>query len=126
MNPISVIGAFVMTFAFLAYGIGSVTLERFRIVGSVVLIFLSLGVLFESIAILMMIVGSNGSITIMNGIVGALAFLLMLVNTGWAWMVYLTGGIDSPVNIWLVNYTKTAFFLWVLAYFTGIVFLIWL
>lgn len=126
MNPISVIGAFVMTLAFLAYGIGSVTLERFRIVGSVVLIFFSLGILFESAAILMMIIGSNGSITVLHAIIGAIAFALMFVNSVWAWFVYLSMGIDAHVNTWLLNYTKTAFFLWVMAYLSGILLLIWL
>ncbi len=126
MNPLAVIGAFVMTLAFLAYGIGSVTLERFRIVGSVVLIFLSLGVLFESAAILMMIIGSKGAIGPLHGIIGGVAFALMFANTMWAWIVYLSMGIDAHVNTWLLNYTKAAFFLWVMAYLSGIVLLIWL
>ncbi len=126
MDPISVIGAFVMTLAFLAYGIGSVTLERFRIVGSVVLIFLSLGVLFESIAIILMIIGANGSASPLHGIIGGFAFALMLVNTAWAWILYLTMGFEAQVNRWFLNYTKTAFLLWVLAYLSGILLLIWL
>jgi len=126
MDPFSLIGAFVMTLAFLAYGIGSVTLERFRIVGSVVLIFLSLGVLFESAAIILMVIGANGSISPFHGLIGGIAFGLMVVNTAWAWILYLIMGFEARVNRWLLNYTKVAFLLWVLAYLSGILILTWI
>jgi len=125
MNPISVIGAFVMTFSFLAYGIGSVTIERFRIVGSVVLIFMSLGILFETVAFSMVFLGANELISGLRGVVGTFAFLIMLVNAAWVWIVYFKKGIDAPVNTALLHYTKTAYFVWVMAYLAGIVILIW-
>lgn len=124
MNPISVIGAFVMTFSFLAYGIGSVTVERFRIVGSVVLIFMSVGIVFETAAFLMVYLGANELISGLRGLVGASAFLIMLANVVWVWLVYFKKGIDAPVSTALLHYTKTAYFVWVLAYLAGIVILI--
>ena len=125
MYPISVFGAFIMTLSFLAYGIGSVTLERFKIVGTVVLIFFSIGVLFESTAIVMMYIGSDGAIFGPHGLVGIFALLIMLVNTAWVWFVFLKKGIDAPVNKALLHYTKTAYFVWVVAYLSGIIILIW-
>jgi hypothetical protein len=126
MNPISVVGALVMTLSFLAYGIGSVTLERFKIVGSIVLIFFSLGLLFETSAIVLMYIGSDGKFGGMHSLVGVFAFLLMAVNTTWVWSVYVRKGIDANVNTALLHYTKTAYFIWVLAYLAGIVVLIWI
>ena len=126
MNPIAVVGAFVMTLSFLAYGIGSVTLERFKIVGSIVLIFFSVGILFETTAIVMMYIGSDASLMGLHGLIGIFAFLIMLVNTAWVWGVYVKKGIDASVNTALLHYTKTAYFLWVLAYLTGIIVLIWI
>lgn len=126
MNPISVIGAFIMTLAFLAYGIGSVTLERFRIVGNIVLIFMSLGILFEIAAISLMIIGSQTGGNPIHVWTGTISFFLFVVNTAWVWLIYLRKGIDAGVGKPLVNYTKTAFFIWVVAYLAGIVLLIWL
>ncbi len=126
MNPISVVGALIMTLSFLAYGIGSVTLERFKIVGIVVLIFFSTGLLFETSAIIMMYIGSDGKIGGLHGLVGIFAFLLMAVNAAWVWSVYVRKGIDANVSTALLHYTKTAYFIWVLAYLAGIVALIWI
>lgn len=126
MDLHAVVGAFIITLAFFAYGIGSVTLERFRLIGSVVLIFLSLGVLFEVIAILLMAVGGKSTINPLHMIIGSGAFLLMLVNTIWAWFTYFKSGIDAPVKRSLLFYTKFAYLLWVIAYLSGIVLLIWL
>ncbi|WP_340112748.1 hypothetical protein [Maribellus mangrovi] len=126
MNPISVIGAFIMTLAFLAYGIGSVTLERFRIVGNIVLIFMSLGILFETAAIVLMILGKEHGGDVLHVWTGSVSFFLFIVNATWVWLHYLRNGIDAAVGKSLVNYTKTAFFIWVVAYLAGIVLLIWL
>ena len=126
MDPISVIGAFIMTLAFLAYGLGSITLERFRIVGNIVLVFMTLGFLFEVTAIVLMILGSDSSGFSLHMLVGAFAFLLLLVNSGWSWLVYIRNGIDASVSKPLLIYTKAAYFLWVVAYLSGIVFLIWM
>ena len=126
MEPIALIGAFIMTLAFLAYGLGSITLERFRIVGNVVLIFMTLGILFEATAIILMMMGSDNTGLNLHMLVGAFAFMLLLVNSGWSWLVYIRKGIDAPVSKSLLLYTKTAYFVWVLSYLSGIVFLIWL
>lgn len=126
MNIIAVIGAFIMTLAFLAYGVGSVTLERFRMVGTIVLMFFSLGLLFEVAAIILMLTGAEGSsMGSWHGIVGAAAFLLMLVNTIWVWAIYIREGIDGGISAWLLNYTKGAYFIWVVAYLLGIILIIW-
>lgn len=126
MDPISVVGALIMTLSFLAYGIGSVTLERFRIVGILVLVFFSLGFFFETSAIVLMTIGADGEIDGLHVPIGIFAFLLMLVNTIWVWGVYLKKGVDADVNKALLYYTKTAYFIWVLAYFANIVVLIWI
>ncbi|WP_167606958.1 hypothetical protein [Maribellus sediminis] len=125
MDPVSVIGAFIMTLAFLAYGLGSITLERFRIVGNVVLVFMTLGIIFETTAIILMMLGSGSAEFNLHMVVGAFAFILLLVNSSWSWLVYIRYGIDASVSKSLLTYTKTAYFVWVLAYLSGIVFLIW-
>lgn len=114
-----------MTLAFLSYGIGSITLERFKMVGTIVLVFYTLGLLFEVSAILMMAMSGSGGMGSWHGIIGELAFLVMLVNTVWVWSVYVRKGFDVQVNRWLLNFTKAAYFFWVVAYLLGIVLVIW-
>lgn len=129
MSPVAVLGAFVMTLSFLAYGIGSITLERFKIVSSVVLIFFSVGLLFEISAIVMMSLGSSGlvrSISGLHSIIGSFALFMMLVNTVWVWSAYVNEGIDAKASSLLVSYTKVAYFIWVAAYLFGIIVLIWI
>ena len=126
MDPIILVIAFIMTLAFLAFGIGSVTLERFRIIGTLVLVFLSIGFLFNATALLVMILFFPDSLLSTNGLIMFSSFTIMLVNTVWAWSRYLKNGIDSRVSLALVRYTKIAFFVWVINYLWGIVLLIWI
>jgi hypothetical protein len=125
MNPISVIGAFIMTLAFLAYGIGSVTLERFRIVGNVVLIFMNLAVMLHFVAVAAMIIGNQGSGLGLHMWIGGFAFLLLIVNLIWIWLLYIRKGIDALVDKSLLIYTKSAYFIWVLTYLSEFLILIW-
>lgn len=125
MNPLAIIGAFIITLSFLAYGIGSVSLVRFRIIGRIVLLFLTMGVILDLVAILLMILGSKGSPFTLHGFLGAVAFFVMLADTIWCWKIYLTQGRDSKTRNPHVVYTKVAYLFWVVAYFTGSLIVIW-
>lgn len=126
MNPEVVVGAFLMTLAFLSLGIGSVSLERFRIVGTMVLIFMSTGVLFNAGAILLLFWKASAELYSVYGLLGFFAFLVVLVNTGWTWRVYVRRGIDGMVSPRLVKYTKIAYAVWGVSYLSGMIFLIWI
>ncbi|MDX8339855.1 hypothetical protein SLH46_11715 [Draconibacterium sp. IB214405] len=125
MNPLAIIGAFVITLSLLAYGIGSISLVRFRIIGRIVLLFLTLGVLLDLIAITLMTLGSKGSPFTLHGLLGAIAFIVMLVNAVWCWNVLLGKGIDTKAHKNHILYTKGAYLFWVIAYFTGSLIVIW-
>lgn len=125
MNPLAIIGAFIITLSFLAYGIGTISLVRFRIVGRIVLFFLSMGVFFDLLAITLMTLGANGSPYTMHGFIGATAFIVMLVNTVWCWNVFTKRGLDSKAGKKHILYTKAAYLVWVIAYFMGSIMIIW-
>lgn len=126
MDPVILVISLIMTLAFLAFGVGSVTLERFKIIGTLVLVSFSLGFLFNATAILLMIILLPDSLLSTNGLIMFCSFSIMLVDTIWAWAVYLKRGIDSRVSRAMVLYTKIAFLVWVLNYLWGIVLLIWI
>jgi hypothetical protein len=119
------LGAFIMTLAFLAYGIGSVTLERFRLVGTVVLAFLTIGLMLNITAILLMVWETDSVGISFHSIIGTVAFLVMAVNTAWSWYLYFRKGVDGSVSLRLVTYTKVAYFIWVTAYLLGMIIVIW-
>lgn len=125
MNPLAIVGAFVITLSFLSYGIGSISLVRFRIVGRIVVAFLSLGVMLDVVAIALMTLGSKGSPFTLHGFLGATAFLVMLVDTIWCWNMYIVGGRDCRAHKNHIIYTKAAYLFWVVAYFTGSLIVIW-
>nr|WP_321356980.1 hypothetical protein [uncultured Draconibacterium sp.] len=125
MSPLAIVGAFVITLSFLAYGIGSISLVRFRIVGRIVVAFLSIGVVLDIVAIGLMMLGSKGSPFTLHGFLGATAFFVMLVDTVWSWRMFLAFGRDCKARKNHIIYTKAAYLFWVLAYFTGSIIVIW-
>lgn len=125
MNQISIIGAFIITLSLLAYGIGSITLFRFKIVSIVVLIFLTTGLIFDATAIVFMVIGAQGTPFTLHGFVGYLAFFVMLIDAICFWVVYFKNGIDSPVSKKLLRYAKYAYLYWVFAYITGSLIVLW-
>ncbi len=125
MNVFAVIGSFIMTLAFLSYGVGSITLSRFRIVSSVVIIAYTIGLFFELSAMVLMIKSSFTGAISWHGTLGMIAFAILFVNTAMVWSVYIRRGLDAPVKTWLLHYTRTAYLIWVLAYLLGISLVIW-
>lgn len=125
MNSLSIVGAFIMTLSLLAYGIGSISLSRFRIIGSIVLIFLSLGIVFDIAAIVLMVLGAKGTPFTLHGLLGYSAFLMMLSDTIWAWYLYFKHGIDSPINNKYHWFARFAYLWWVVAYLTGSLIVLW-
>lgn len=125
MSFISLIGAFIITLSLLTYGIGSITLQRFKLVTRSVVAFLTLGVCLDITAVSLMIIGSaNGPFT-MHGIIGFSALFVMLTDTLWLWKVFFKYGNDKKANKALLLYSRYAYGWWVVAYFTGSLLVIW-
>ena len=55
MSFISVVGAFLITFALISYGVGSISIQRFSQISKEVLWFLSMGVVLNISAIILLI-----------------------------------------------------------------------
>ena len=125
MNLLAIVGAFIITLSLLAYGIGTISIIRFKIVGSVALIFLTLGVIFDVTAVIFMILGAQGTPFSWHGIFGYSAFLVMLIDTFLVWRQYFLHGIDTRINKRLEVYSKYAYIWWVIAYITGSLIILW-
>ncbi len=125
MNLFAIAAASILTLSFLSYGVGYISLFRFKIVGRIVLIFLTFGVLLDICAISIMLKGSNGHPCSLHGLLGYLAFLFMLFNTVRVWQIYFRQGIDYPVLKKYLNFAKLTYIIWLIAYFTGSLIVIW-
>jgi hypothetical protein len=125
MNPLSIAGAFIITLALLSYGIGSIAVQRFKIVTPGVLIFLSLGVLLDFVAVTFMIIGSTKGVFTPHGILGYTATLTMVIDLFLIWRFYFENGFDTTIRKSLLTYSKFAYAWWVIVYITGSVLVIW-
>lgn len=125
MNPLAIIGAFIITLSLLSYGIGIIAVLRFKIVTPGILIFLTMGVLLDIVAVTFMVIGSTKTIFTPHGILGYLAMLTMIINLILIWRAYLKKGFDSILDNSVILYSKIAYIWWLIAYITGSVLVIW-
>lgn len=125
MKPLAVVGAFIITLSWLAYGIASISLIRFKIVDTIVLFFFTLGVIFDATAITFMIISARSTPFSVHGILGYSALLVMLIDTFFVWRIYFKHGIDAHIGRKFLWYVKFAYFWWVLAYLTGSLIILW-
>ena len=94
-------------------------------VSSIVLVFLTLGVLFDITAMVCMVLGARGTPFTFHGLVGYIAFAVMLVEALWAWGIYYKKGLDAQVSEKFLMYTRLAYIIWVCGYITGSLIVLW-
>jgi hypothetical protein len=125
MNPLSIAGAFIITIALLFYGVAFIAMQRFKLLTSPVLVFMTLGILFDLTAISFMIVGSDKGIFTPHGILGYSATLTMIIDVYLVWKTYLKNGLDAVFNKSVLLYSKIAYIWWLIAYITGSMLVLW-
>ncbi len=121
MKPILIAGSIIVTLALLSYTIGILTEQRKRVVGNIVLAFLTIGVVLDIIATTCMIIGSESSPFTVHGILGYSSLTAMLIDCILIWRFRLKQGIAAAVSSGLHMYSRLAYIWWVLAYITGAV-----
>jgi hypothetical protein len=89
MKTILIIGSIIVTLALIFYLAGIITEQRKRLVTKTVLIFLSLGLLFDISATVCMIIGSTNSPFTFHGFIGYTALLAMVIETLLVYRFYL-------------------------------------
>lgn len=118
-------GAFVITFSLLSYGIGNISLQRFKVVSTGVLAYLTIGVVLDIFAAILMIIGARHTPFSLHGFLGLSAILVMLVDIVLLWRFSNKHGSDTSVSKSLRLYSQLAYLWWVIAYLTGSVLIIW-
>ena len=117
MKTYTLIGIVIVTLALLCYSIGTVAQQRSRRITTATLGFLTVGVVFDVVATIFMILGS-GRLISFHGLLGYAALTGMLVEVIIAWRWRLQNG-EHPVTEGMRRYGRLAYGYWVVAFISG-------
>ena len=119
MKPLAIFAATLVTLALISYSIAILTEQRKRLVINRVLVFLTLGVVLDISATIMMIIVSENSPFTIHGILGYSSLTLMLIDAFLLWRFRIRNGSGEMVSRGVHLYSRIAYIWWVLAYITG-------
>ena len=112
-------GSSIVFFALVFYSIGIFTEQRQKKVLPRVLLFLTLGIIFDITATAFMIAGSSKGLFTLHGIIGYSSLLGMLIENILIWQLRNKNGIGTFVPDAIHKYSRYAYFWWVIAFITG-------
>lgn len=118
MGPVLVIGTVIVQLALAAYTIAVVAEQRSHRISRTVILFLSVGVVFDIAATTCMIIGSAKTVFSLHGLLGYSSLTGMLIETLLAWRHWARHG-EATVSGSLHLYSRIAYAWWVVAYVTG-------
>lgn len=119
MKPLAIFAATVVTLALISYSIAIITEQRKKLVINRVLIFLTMGVVLDISATIMMIIVSENSPFTIHGLLGYSSLTLMLIDAVLLWRFRISKGAGTIVSRPLHLYSRVAYMWWVAAYITG-------
>ena len=119
MKPLAMFAATVVTLALISYSIAILTEQKKKLVINRVLLFLTLGVVLDISATIMMIIVSENSPFTIHGILGYSSLTLMLIDAILLWRFRIRKGAGEVVSRGVHLYSRIAYIWWVLAYITG-------
>lgn len=119
MKPIAIIGTIIVHLALISYGVGIISEQIKHRVTRSVLVFLGLGLFFDVVATICMIIGSGRGFITTHGLLGYSCLLLMAVDTVLVLIHYHKSG-HQQVPHFLHLFSRYAYIWWVVgAYITG-------
>ena len=119
MKPIVIVGTIIVHLALLSYGAGIVIEQVKHRVTRSVLLFLGLGLLFDIVATVCMIMGSGRGFITTHGLLGYSCLLIMAVDSVLVFIHYFKNG-NQQVPRSLHIFSRYAYTWWVVgAYITG-------
>lgn len=113
------VGTSIVFFALLFYSIGIFTEQKHKQVLPRVLLFLTLGIIFDIVATGFMIAGSSKGLFTLHGLIGYSSLLGMLIDNILIWRLRLKNGIDTVVPDAIHRFSLYAYIWWVVAFVTG-------
>ena len=122
MNTFLQLGSSIVVLALGSYSIAIITEQRKKILSRQVLWFLTLGVCLDIIATALMVIGSSKSGLSLHGMIGYSSLFAMFVDAVLMWRQKTKTGFNSEVPKALHLYSRYAYIYWVIAFITGVSF----
>ena len=119
MKTVLIFATSIVNLALISYSIGIITEQRKHKISKRVLRFLTLGLLFDITATILMIIGSENPAFTVHGILGYSSLTGMLIDAILLWRLRLRQGLHCEVPKALHWYTRLAYIWWIMAYITG-------
>jgi len=118
VNPIRMAAVSTVTVALVLYAIGTVKEQRVRRSTPGVRGFLTAGLVFDTVATILMIVATGSIAPTLHGWLGYSALALMAVDVALVWRHHAVKG-DAEIPAGQHLYARLAYVWWVIAYFAG-------
>lgn len=119
MNLTLFSGTFIVTIALISYSIAILTEQMKHTINKIVVFFLTMGLVMDIAATILMIAGSKNIPFTFHGLLGYSALATMLLDTILIWKIYLRNAINPEVPRNVHLYSRYAYVWWVVAYITG-------
>ncbi len=119
MKTIIIFATTIVNLALISYSIAIITEQRKHRISSRVMVFLSLGLVLDITATILMIIGSENPAFTFHGFVGYSSLTGMLIDAILLWRLRIKKGLKSEVARGLHWYTRIAYVWWIIAYITG-------
>ena len=119
MKTILILGTSIVNLALISYSIAVITEQRRHTLSSRILVFLSIGLIFDITATILMIIGSENPAFTLHGLLGYSSLTGMLIDAILLWRLRIKNGLKSRVPKSLHWYTRLAYIWWLMAYVTG-------
>ena len=119
MKTILILGTSIVNLALISYSIAVITEQRKHALSKKVLVFLSVGLVLDITATILMIIGSENPAFTLHGLLGYSSLTGMLIDAILLWRLRISSGINSTVPKSLHWYTRLAYIWWLMAYITG-------
>jgi hypothetical protein len=118
LKPILVAAVIIVHLALLSYTVAIILQNRKKCLTKTVLVFLSLGVIFDIVSTICMVISSGNGLSL-HGFIGYSSLLGMLTDTIFSFRLVKRQGIGCPVSPAFNRLSLTAYFYWVFAYVSG-------
>lgn len=119
METILIVGTTIVNLALIAYSIAVFKQKRQMALTKSVMVFLTIGIVFDVTATICMVLGSSKGGLTLHGFIGYSSLFGMLLDTIFSYRKVINNGLGVKINSNFMRNTFLAYGYWVVAFITG-------